>query len=150
MKFVLKSDFLDCYDHWFGRDGDIVFRRFAEESWLTSRSDMFKVFNQLGLPTPYYENVNNHKQTSLIVVYVDQYAHRGDGKILIKPTDALNCPVSVAILGLKRGVSQLSSHAIKRLKTELPTDTNATTIQTLGSYPASVYIADFPRVTYDY
>jgi len=99
MKIKLKSDFIDYYDHWFDREGQI-FERMSRSGM--SRREMFDFFGKIGLETPphgtpkqvfntlsdYEKEMESLAQKSTmnlvdVVVYLDEFAHRGEGKILI-------------------------------------------------------------------
>ena len=99
LKLQLKTDFHDYYDHWFDREGQI-FERMSHSGM--SRREMFDFFEQIGLKTPPYgtpkgileslsdfekkmENLVQGDNFNLIdvVVYLDETAHRGEGKVLM-------------------------------------------------------------------
>lgn len=105
MKLQLKTDFHDYYDHWFDREGQI-FERMSHSGM--SRREMFDFFEQIGLKTPPHgtpEQIFNtlseqdkeaedfaqkHDMNFFhVVVYLDETAHRGEGKILIPLTTAI-------------------------------------------------------------
>lgn len=110
MKTILRTDFLDYYDHWFDRchslnETDYCFRRYQDgnhpDSFLAlKRSTMFALFVEHGLRTPRHGKVEELVQeltdcthgpdsTILLVVYLDELSHRGDDKVLSSIEDAL-------------------------------------------------------------
>ncbi len=77
----LKSDFHDYYDHMF----DIVGQEFKRMSVTDlSRSEAFGKLTAMGLATPAWGPVQSLYSTlpaeTLVVVYMDEYAHRSEGK----------------------------------------------------------------------
>lgn len=105
LQLQLKTDFHDYYDHWFDREGQI-FKRMSHSG--ISRREMFEFFEQIGLKTPPHgtpEQIFNtlseqdkeveelfQKQDMNFfhtVVYLDETAHRGEGKLLIPLTKAM-------------------------------------------------------------
>jgi hypothetical protein len=92
MKIKLKSDFIDYYDHWFDREGQI-FERMSHSGM--SRRDMFDFFEKIGLETPPHgtpkqvfnslSDCGEGNCISLIdvVIYLNGTSHRGEGKILL-------------------------------------------------------------------
>jgi len=95
---ALESDYHDCYDVWLEREGDVCFSRVAEDSWSVSRSDMFHLFDTLGIDHPEFTQVLYVDPFKSWVVYVDAYAHCGEGKLLVTegvfPQDADSCYAS--------------------------------------------------------
>jgi hypothetical protein len=111
----LLSDFRDYYDHWFDlnlNDAAPVFERMAGERSL-SRRDVLRAFSALGIETPEHGTVTEvidkvrtgelmnsfspEEQERLldmgfgdVVVYLDEYAHRGEGKERINWRTALD------------------------------------------------------------
>lgn len=91
IKIKLESDFLDYYDHWFDFEGQ-AFKRHSSSGM--SRSEMFDFLEQIGVKTPPHgspQQVFNQigDSTSSVVVYINQYAHRGEGKILLPILEAI-------------------------------------------------------------
>ena len=105
MQLQLKTDFHDYYDHWFDREGQI-FERMSHSGM--SRREMFGFLEQIGLKTPPHgtpeqifntlseqdKEAEDLAQTHDInffhvVVYLDETAHRGEGKILVPLTEAM-------------------------------------------------------------
>lgn len=99
MKLQLKTDFHDYYDHWFDREGQ-VFERMSRSGM--SRREMFNFLENIGVKTPPYGTPGqvfnslsddekeleklaqeNHINLIDVVVYLDENAHRGEGKILM-------------------------------------------------------------------
>ena len=81
MKVVLKSDFIEYYDHWFDLKGDITFERFSKQGMI--RREMFNMFSKKGLTVPYYGIVKDMKNVEKVVVYLDEISHRGENKPLM-------------------------------------------------------------------
>lgn len=98
MKIKLNSDFIDCYDHWFDPDGELVLNRRMDQG--PNRIEMYKMLNAIGLKTPKFGMVADlykdlagqwggkdaMKQAEYdklieMVVYTDISAHAGEGKI---------------------------------------------------------------------
>jgi hypothetical protein len=95
MRVILDSDFSDYYDGHFHpinahpKEGDsqYVFRRKLRDT--ISRRTMFKVFHDHGLNIPkhgLFEILT--KRHNKVVVYTDEYAHRGECKALIDINDS--------------------------------------------------------------
>lgn len=96
-KLYLTSDFLDFYDHMFESKyfGAEEFRRVTTEG--PSRREMFEIFDRVNLSTPEHGIVSDIVPTlrsilwmspeispsNMLVVYTDERAHRGEGKILV-------------------------------------------------------------------
>jgi hypothetical protein len=110
MELILKSDFKDWYDHAFPLKGGKTFQRDSKDG--IPRSEMFDLFRRLDLRTPRHGLVHelapqliaekwagdagilrSNPLTSLpgeyVVVYLDDYAHTGEGKLLLTPTEAM-------------------------------------------------------------
>lgn len=94
MRVKLVSDFVDYYDHWFDREGE-VFRRVSSDGM--SRRQMLAYLNSLGLKTPPFGTVRElwsrygelDRQILSVVVYLDETAHRGEGKIKLPVAEAV-------------------------------------------------------------
>lgn len=100
---ALQSDFRDYYDHWFATKSDIVFERYTRAK--TTRQADFSLLQEMGLVTPTCGTVSELWQTLCtqmpevnqrelanvfqVVVYVDPYAHAGEGKLLCTYEQAL-------------------------------------------------------------
>jgi hypothetical protein len=75
--------------HWFSNDvnSEKIFIRNAVASWSITRQKMFQIFHQIGLATPIFGRVRyirkQHPEIKRVVVYTDELAHCGEGKILI-------------------------------------------------------------------
>lgn len=85
MKIRLKSDFIDCYDHWFCRsDEGPDFELFRYSRSGLSRKDIFNKLEKLGFKTPKYEYVRYlpKVKSDFVVVYLDEYSHKGEYKKL--------------------------------------------------------------------
>lgn len=93
MQVRIKTNFIDYYDHWFDREGYIFERR---SNGGMSRRDMFVFLAQHGFNVPSYgtpaviyhslgsQGSNPEKESPIkVVVYLDQQAHRGEGKLLV-------------------------------------------------------------------
>jgi hypothetical protein len=107
MRIALDTDYWDYYDHWFEaphRPHDIVWARHATGG--LSRRDMFAYLASLGLRTPAHGSVRdlankmlagyapdtarNLAETLELVVYTDEMAHAGEGKLKLTLTAALH------------------------------------------------------------
>lgn len=87
MQLRLKSDFIDYYDHWFDLNG-YVFERFSRSGM--DRKKMFAFLKEKGEKIP---RVGTSKQLlddgiQKAVVYLDDMAHRAEGKILLLVSEA--------------------------------------------------------------
>ena len=99
MKVKLKSDFHDYYDDWFDLEG-IPFERYSRQG--KGRKAALDFLTEIGLRTPPYgtpqevivqiyprllereqELQKDSKYLLSTVVYLDENAHRGEGKILM-------------------------------------------------------------------
>jgi hypothetical protein len=93
VKIKLLSDFVDYYDHWFDLEG-ITFNRFSCSGM--KRSEALKYLGSLGLRVPIFGRVkdlprliDNYPQVADVVIYLDETAHRGEGKIKMPLMEAL-------------------------------------------------------------
>ena len=101
MKIQLKTDFYDYYDHQFDREGQVMERISCSGM---SRREMFVYLEQIGLqPPPHgtprqvYNSLPKSDQEIEryaakffdVVVYLNKNAHRGEGKILLPLSQAL-------------------------------------------------------------
>ena len=78
----LESDFHDYYDHMFDTAG----RKFERMSVTDlSRSEAFVKLMDMGLAVPHWGSVqslyNKFPAETLVVLYMDEYAHRSEGKL---------------------------------------------------------------------
>jgi len=90
---ALESDFLDCYDHWFER------RERARRIWIrhTARGPVrraaIREMERAGLAVPEHGTVRELERRlggeAGLVVYVDEGAHRGEGKRRMRAADAM-------------------------------------------------------------
>lgn len=90
MKIILRSDFIDYYDAYFDTlkkpEVHHTFHRSSKDR--TARMDLFSYMSeQLKLLTPLHgtvrevsERVRLNMENKHVVVYTNEYAHRGDGK----------------------------------------------------------------------
>jgi hypothetical protein len=89
MKIKLISDFIDYYDHWFDNEG-IYLERMSRNN--LSRSEMFKLFNEQRIECPKHgqikDLINVMSLQKKVVIYLDDYEHRGNGKKLMFLRDA--------------------------------------------------------------
>lgn len=94
MKLGLRSDFDDFYDHWFcpsHEDPDRVFDRMSRTTMR--KRDQFELLEKLEFNTPRHGIVRDWVLTysfsnfdsACVVVYTDELAHAGEGKILVSP-----------------------------------------------------------------
>jgi len=86
----LKSDFLDYYDHHFDLDGE-EFRRVTTEG--PDRVEVFKkIFPLIDVEAASFFILTHHTSKylgpSMVVVYLDTMAHRGEQKCLLSAEDA--------------------------------------------------------------
>lgn len=90
MKIQLKSDFNDYYDHQFDLEGEIWERMSTTDM---TRRQMFERMTEMGLVVPPYGTAagldTGFPEEMDVVVYIDEYTHRGEGKRL--------CPLSEAV-----------------------------------------------------
>ncbi|MBF7084413.1 hypothetical protein IT084_15780 [Desulfallas sp. Bu1-1] len=98
-KIKLVSDFWDYYDHWFdGSDAEIVFER--RSTGGMDRLQMLEYLKSLGLRVPAFGRVRDlydrerqvwqgYVDITSVVVYLDERAHRGEGKVLLSLRDAM-------------------------------------------------------------
>ncbi|NLV22953.1 MAG: hypothetical protein GXY49_13400 [Syntrophomonadaceae bacterium] len=99
MQVKLKSDFHDYYDHWFDFDG-IPFERYLRQG--RGRRAALEFLSAIGVKTPPYgtprevmnqtyprllereqELQKDSKYLLSVVIYLDENAHRGEGKVLM-------------------------------------------------------------------
>jgi len=86
---MLNSPFTDYYDWWFDKEGDYVFNRPNES---LSKTKQFELLNKAGFTTPKYGSVLDLCATNIdtkLVVYLDEFKHRGEGKLLLTGRDAV-------------------------------------------------------------
>ena len=90
-RVALKTDYHDCYDVWLDRPGsaDVCFSRLAGDSWSVHRTQMFELFDVLGMFHPLYQKSAHFDASESIVVYSDPFSHCGEGKWLMTGEDAL-------------------------------------------------------------
>jgi len=90
MKLKLLSDFNQFYDHYFDNEGE-SFRRVTTDG--PSKREQFKMMEQAGLAVPDHglvkDKVNLRFTEEKFVVYLNEQAHSGEGKVLMKPEEAL-------------------------------------------------------------
>ena len=105
-RVAIKSDFIDFYDHAFSprHSADFVWERNSRNDM--SKREQFEFLDQLGFKTPEHGTVAEvHKKlrfrfpgfddsmfelfanTVEVVIYLDEYAHRGEGKTLTTLAD---------------------------------------------------------------
>lgn len=92
LKVKLNSDFTDYYDQWFDRDG-YRFGRLSTQG--ANRENLLKAMMVMGFAVPTFGKLFNIKEKLLkqkvekVVVYLDENAHRGEGKVLMPLDEAL-------------------------------------------------------------
>lgn len=88
LRVKLKSDFVDYYCHWADRDG-YEFIRMAHGG--PSRPEQFNILAGAGIELPPYGRVEKWyaDPAALLVVYLDEMAHRGEGKRLVQAGEAI-------------------------------------------------------------
>jgi hypothetical protein len=149
MRIKLSTDYHDNYDHWFDREGELCFIRSAVQSWSVTRTDMFNAFAKISLNTPKYASVDQFEDDEIIVVYVDENAHCGEGKILLSAKDAKRMNFLAVKAALSKGLTDLSSNAVTSILKSLKDVTGAPEpSQSISHLKASKYIPDFRGVTY--
>ena len=95
-KISLVTDFKDYYDHVFydrkDNDVDRRFIRFADDQTSFSKPDQLTFLNSLGFKVPKHGLVSQIDKPSedLVVVYTDEFKHRGEGKVLLSGLQATN------------------------------------------------------------
>jgi hypothetical protein len=149
MKIKLKSDYFDKYDAWFDLSGEIHFSRMAQNSWHTSRDLMFEIFQKLGLKTPRYGFMESFEPDDMIVLYTDEYAHCGEGKLLIKAGDAHRLSKSALMAAISNETTHLSTKEVDQYIKKM--DGRVGAPEAFGNITcrkASEYIADFPGVSW--
>lgn len=84
----LVSNYEDKYDKYFSNNG-VEFRRIAEEG--PDKITQFFILQKMGYAVPEHGFVKDlaHKDYDLIV-YTDPTVHDGEGKVLLKPKEALD------------------------------------------------------------
>lgn len=101
-KVGLVSDFRDYYDHWFDTfNVELVFERMS--SGGMARREMLEYLQSLGLQVPAFGRVCDVRDRLRqkydfpdfdrivdVVVYLDETAHRGEGKIKVLLRDAID------------------------------------------------------------
>lgn len=109
----LKSDFIDYYDHEFiGRGGDDYTLLRPSINPDIPRERMFELLKESGLDVPFYSRKKSDfvdRGISKVVVYMDELAHRGDGKYTLDASELLDgdrCLKSKFIEGLIGSVSE--------------------------------------------
>lgn len=92
MKIGLDSDFRDFYDHWFDLPPhNYVLKRIARPKKGISKRNQFELLEQAGFTTPLHGLVRDvwaKTRNDYLVVYDDEFAHCGKGKILAHRTKA--------------------------------------------------------------
>jgi hypothetical protein len=91
-KLKLQSDFNDIYDVWFDCSADFIYHRMMKDN--VTRPMIFKILNGLfAFKTPFHGicKYTQHlfAKDNDVVIYTDEYAHGGNGKILTKYDEAL-------------------------------------------------------------
>lgn len=96
MKLELRSNIKLEYDYCFSRDSDLVFLRMYHTGYLRqndySRREMFRWLESIGIETVPNGLIGNllkkFDPPNGIVVYLDEHAHMGDGKIWVSAKEA--------------------------------------------------------------
>ncbi len=84
-KLKLVSDFRDYYDSWFDLEGEI-FHRLTTGGM--NRLEQLQFMEKNGLKVPKHGKVSS-LDCEKVVVYIDQTAHCGEGKLLLETKQAL-------------------------------------------------------------
>lgn len=82
----LVSNFRDYYDHWFATPGTPIMARYHRDTTIgPSRLQQFVYLETAGLPVPHFGILLPKFKLfgDYVVVYIDQEAHRGEGKIVV-------------------------------------------------------------------
>jgi len=90
MKIQIESDFHDYYDHAFASKydtPDYVLKRPSVYPQLP-REKMFQLFTEYGVSTPQYGRDKSLFTCEYVVEHLDEIAHRGEGKRLVRLKDA--------------------------------------------------------------
>ena len=129
LNIKLESDFRDFYDMHFWRSGlsvengkpDIVWNRYAENSGLSKRGQ-FSLMSRMGFDTPAWGLVKDvysklrSQRVSKVVIYLDEYAHSGNGKVVMSLEDAYsNFPRSLCCEFIETG-SEAGAVSTRRLQ----------------------------------
>lgn len=91
-KVKLKSDFNDYYDHWFDvYNVGLTFERMSTGGM--SRRGMLEYMQSIGIRVPIFGITqeilySQNKQPSVVVVYMDEFSHRGEGKVRLTLAEA--------------------------------------------------------------
>lgn len=95
----LVTDFYDYYDHWFNNNSkkEKIFKRLSNDKTF-SRKEMFEYLNSNNIRTVHYGLVKDiakeyradRRVLVEVVVYIDEYAHKGEGKCKM-PLNVANC-----------------------------------------------------------
>lgn len=87
----LRTDYHDAYDVWLERPGPgtVCFSRLAADSWSVHRTQMFDLFDRLGLAHPAYQAASQFSPEDRLVLYEEPYAHCGEGKRLTTAQEVL-------------------------------------------------------------
>ncbi|HNC59117.1 MAG TPA: hypothetical protein PLP33_27065 [Leptospiraceae bacterium] len=99
LNIKLHTDFRDCYDYMFDREG-IPFIRFSQD--ILSKREQFKLLEASGFLVPpnnyMYKLVYSLYSPKNYVVYVNPNLHRGEGKLLISRGEALSRAEDLSLL----------------------------------------------------
>lgn len=88
MRLRLVSDFVDYYDHWLDFSGELFYRQTRSGM---SREEMFRFLQKCGYKVPFFGRINALNSLAFsgnVVVYTDENAHQGEGKIRTSFQDA--------------------------------------------------------------
>jgi hypothetical protein len=96
MRVRLNSDFTDWYDHQFAgkyevADAELI-RLASDPNFSLSKRQQFKLLKEVGLNTPMNGEVSEVAPkvgNNKLVVYLDEFAHRGEGKVLLDSSEAI-------------------------------------------------------------
>lgn len=111
---------------------------------------MFEIFGQLGIAHVEFTQVGRFSNDDWIVVYIDEYAHCGEGKLLIRAGDAKRLSTGLASGILASGISQVDSHDMERILKDAPKIGAPESFENLSRFNASRYISEARGETYRY
>lgn len=95
-RLALRTNYRECYDYCFAAAGDAVFHRMqlsaCPELPQLSRRELFKFMENFGIETVPHGLVSDllraYDPPQGLVIYLDEYAHGGNGKIRVSAQEA--------------------------------------------------------------
>jgi len=119
MNVRIRSDFREYYDHAFDLSGMEWFRNSEDD---LSRSSAHNRMRNMGLNVPRSGLLNNRKLLRemgniQVVVYTNEYTHRGEGKLLLQLEEAMvDYPGCYASAYIHRPVAYSQPSSVRRLR----------------------------------